>query len=141
MKKDLTVEEVQYVAHRLAKEMLEWDEPIPAFSTRAEHKLESCLAQPFITVGGKSAYPTMKGKAAILFYLMNKNHPFQNGNKRVAITTLLYFLSEHGKWLAIDNQELYNFAKFVAASPPQAKDGMVGIIEDFISRNIVKLSI
>ncbi len=129
----LSIEEVEYVAHSLARKLLQWDEPIPEFSTRNPNILESCINQPFLAIGGKSLYPSMKSKGAILFYLMIKNHPFQNGNKRVAITTLLYFLSENGKWLKIDNQELYNFAVFVAESPPRSKDGMIGIIEKFIT--------
>lgn len=133
IKRSLTIEEVEYVAHSLARQWLEWDEPIPEFSTRNPNILESCINQPFLVISKKNLYPSMKSKGAILFYLMIKNHPFQNGNKRVAITTLLYFLSEHGKWLKIDNQELYNFAVFVAESPPKSKDGMVGIIEKFIS--------
>jgi len=36
-------------------------------------------------------YPTLVSKASFLFYLMIKNHPFQNGNKRIAITTLFTF--------------------------------------------------
>ncbi|QQG42451.1 MAG: Fic family protein [Candidatus Giovannonibacteria bacterium] len=44
--------------------------------------LESCLATPFHSFGGKSAYKGLIGKASMLFYLLVKNHPFQNGNKR-----------------------------------------------------------
>ena len=49
-------------------------------------------------------------KAAILFYLLIKNHPFQNGNKRMAVTALFLFLYLNKKWLKVDNTELYNFA-------------------------------
>jgi death-on-curing protein len=53
---------------------------------------------------GKRLYPTLVATAAILFYLMIKNHPFQNGNKRIAITTLLTFLYNNNKWLRADIQ-------------------------------------
>lgn len=136
----LSIEEVEYVAHSLARKWMDWNEPIPEFSTRYPNSLESCIHQPFQKIGGKTLYPSMKSKGAILFYLMIKNHPFKNGNKRVAITTLLYFLSSHGKWLKIDNQELYNFARFVAESPPKSKDGMVTIVERFIEDYLADFS-
>ena len=83
-------------------------------------------------------YKGLVGKAAILFYLMIKNHPFSNGNKRVAVVTLLVFLSKNGKWLETDNQRLYNFAVWIAESPAQYKDEIVRIIQRFISKNLVE---
>ncbi|MDP1719176.1 MAG: Fic family protein, partial [bacterium] len=80
--KPLTIAEVEYIAHSLAKELMTWDEPIPDFGTRFPNVLESCLLTPFQRFGGKSAYSSFLKKASMLFYLMIKNHPFQNGNKR-----------------------------------------------------------
>lgn len=137
--KSLTIAEVEYVAFRLAKETMEWDEPIPSFETRFPNVLESCLAQPFQTFQRKHAYKGLINKAAILFYLMIKNHPFQNGNKRIAMTTLFYFLYKNKKWLRVDNQELYNFAKWVAESNPKLKDQTVAAIQKFIKTYLVKL--
>jgi len=74
----ITVKEVEYIAFRLAQEILSFDEPIPDFSTRFPNILESCLATPFQSFFQKSLYPTLISKASILFYLMIKNHPFQN---------------------------------------------------------------
>ena len=68
---------------------------------------------PFQKFGGKSLYPSLVSKSGILFYLMVKNHPFQNGNKRIAITTLLMFLSQNKKWLQADTQEFYNFTVWI----------------------------
>lgn len=135
----VTVEEVQYVAHRLAQELMGWGEPIPAFETRRGNILESCLQAPFQQIGGKFLYSDFKERAAILFYLMVKNHPFQNGNKRIAVVTLLHFLAKNDKWLNIDNQELYNFAKWVAESNSKLKDATVEAIQKFLELYIVKL--
>jgi death on curing protein len=132
----INILEVEHLAHRFAKETLDFDEPIPEFKTRFPHALESCLATPFQEFGGKSAYRGLIGKAAILFYLMIKNHPFQNGNKRVAMMTLLIFLHKNDKWLKVSNQEIYNFAVWVAQSPATLKDAVVGGIEDFLKRYI-----
>src|SRR4030042_5938316 len=107
--KSITLKEVEYIAFRLAKEHLSFDEPIPDFSTRFANVLESCIAMPFMKFDGKALYKSLTGRASILFYLMIKNHPFQNGNKRIAITTLLVLLYENKKWLRADAQSLYNF--------------------------------
>lgn len=137
MVKKLTLNEVKYVAHSLAKSRMDWDEPIPHFSTRYPNKLESCIATPFMTYAKKSLYRGLESKAAILFYLLVKNHPFQNGNKRIAVTTLLVFLMKNKKWLRVGTQEFYNFAVWVAESPSPLKDDTVKAVASFIRQNLV----
>ena len=133
----LTVAEVQYVAHELAKEFMTWNEPIPDFKTRYPQALERCLFSIGQTYNKKDLYPGLAKKASILFYLMVKNHPFQNGNKRIAVMTLIYFLYINGKWIKVDNQELYNFAKWVAESNPKVKDATVSAIESIVNNYII----
>jgi len=137
--KRLTILDVEYVAYSLAKETMIWSEPIPDFSTRYTNSLERCIEAPFQSFGGKQLYPGILKKSSILFYLMIKNHPFQNGNKRIAMTTLFYFLFQNEKWLRVDNQELYNFARWVAESNSKLKDDTVNAIETFLSSYMVDL--
>ena len=115
---------------------LSFDEPIPDFSTRFPNVLESCVVTPFQRFSGRALYPTLVTRASILFYLMIKNHPFQNGNKRIAITTLLTFLSGNGKWLKADTQELYNFTVWVAHSPSEFYEQVVQAIQKFIRNHL-----
>jgi len=133
--KKVHVMEVEYIAFTLAKELMTWNEPIPEFNTRFPEKLESCLFTPFQTFHRKSLYKGLIKKASIMFYLMNKNHPFQNGNKRIAITNLIYFLSKNGRWLSVSNNKLYEFSKSVAGSDPKNKDLVISEIEEFLDRN------
>lgn len=137
--KIITIAEVEYIVFSLARELMSWDEPIPDFSSRFSNILESCLLVPFQTFGGRKLYKGFIEKASVLFYLMIKNHPFQNGNKRIAMTTLFYFLYKNGKWLRVDNQELYNFAKWVAASNPKLKEPTIFAIQQFIKTYIINL--
>jgi len=137
--KTIHVKEVEYIAFRLAKEMLAFDEPIPDFSARYPNILESCLATPFQSFSKKSLYPGFLSKASILFYLLIKNHPFQNGNKRIAMTVLFVFLYKNKKWIKVDTQELYNFTIWVAQSPPRVKDETVKAIEKFLKAYMVDL--
>ncbi len=129
--------EVQYLAHSLATKWLGWDEPIPEFDTRPPHKLESCIETPFQTYAKKDLYPAFERKAAAIFYLMIKNHPFQNGNKRIAVTTLFCFLDKNSKWLSVGPQELYNMAIWVASSPAITKDQTIEAIEVFLKKYMV----
>ncbi|OGY99557.1 MAG: hypothetical protein A2945_02845 [Candidatus Liptonbacteria bacterium RIFCSPLOWO2_01_FULL_52_25] len=138
--KTITLVEIEYVAHSLAKELMTWNEPIPAFGSRFPNVLESCLVAPFQSFGEKPAYRGLTGKASILFYLLVKNHPFQNGNKRIAMTALFYFLYKNKKWLTVDNQELYNFAKWVAESNPRLKNETVRAVEKFIKTYLTEVS-
>lgn len=135
----IAISDVEYVAHRLARETMSWSEPIPDFSTRFTDALERCIEQPYQMFGGKRLYPGLIKKIAILFYLMIKNHPFQNGNKRIAMATLLYFLYVNKKWIKVDNQELYNFAKWIAESNSKLKDSTLNAIEVFLNTYILDL--
>ncbi len=136
MMRIITVADVEYLAFRLAKEHLSFNEPIPDFSTRFPNVLESCVVTPFQKFSGKALYPSLVAKASILFYLMIKNHPFQNGNKRIAITTLLVFLLGNGKWIKADTQELYNFTVWVAQSPAELNEQVVAAIQQFIRNHL-----
>ena len=136
--KIITARDVEHIIFILAREWLTFDEPIPDYSTRFPHILESCLLTPFQKFSRKSLYPSLVAKASILLYLMIKNHPFQNGNKRIALTTLLVFLHRNGKWLDVDKQEFYNFTVWVAQSPAELKDEVVMGIEKFIKSHLVK---
>jgi len=75
----------------------------------------------------------------MLFYLMIKNHPFENGNKRIAITTLFTFLFANNKWLVADIQEIYNFTVWIAQSPAQFKDEGVKAAEKFLRTHLKEI--
>lgn len=139
MIKNITLAEAEFVAHDLATRYLKWNEPIPSFDTRFPNILESCLLVPFQTFNKRPLYHGLTGKAAMLFYLMIKNHPFQNGNKRIAMTTVFYFLYKNKKWIRVDEQELYNVTLWVASSPPRLKHETVVAIKKFIDSYLVNL--
>lgn len=135
----VNLKEVEYIAFRTAHELMSFNEPIPDFETRLPNKLESCLAVPFQKFRSKDLYQGLIAKASILFYLMIKNHPFQNGNKRIAVTTLMVFLYKNKKWLKVDNQEFYNFAVWVAQSPANLKKEVLKAIEKFLNDYLVSI--
>ena len=69
--------------------------------------LESAVAQPRATFGGTELYPSLPEKAAALGYSLALNHPFIDGNKRVAHAALETFLVLNGHELtaAVDEAE------------------------------------
>ena len=137
--KTLTLKEVEYISFGLARDMLKFNEPIPDFSTRFPNILESCIAAPFQTFGKRSLYPDITAKAAVLFYLMIKNHPFQNGNRRIAMTTLFVFLHMNNKWIRVDTKELYSFTMWIAESNARLKLEAIKAIEKLIKLYMIDL--
>jgi len=140
--KSLNLSEVEYLAYHLSvftEENKEFKEPIPAFQTRFPKALESCLAVPFQRFQGKDLYKGLLPKASMLFYLMIKNHPFQNGNKRIAMAVLLIFLYKNRKWLKADNQELYNFVIWVTTSPGELKNEVTKGITKFLKSHLIDI--
>lgn len=58
--------------------------------------LKSSLAQPKMTFDGQDLYPTLAEKAATLAFSVINNHPFVDGNKRIAHALLETFLVLNG---------------------------------------------
>lgn len=97
------------------KSHLSKNEPIPELG-RDTARLESCLQSPFQTFLGFDLYRGFEGKAAILFYLLIKNHPLSNGNKRMACIALSYFAEKNKVDLNIPSSVMYKMAKDTASS-------------------------
>ena len=97
------------------------EEPIPVYNKKSLENIESCLKSPFQTFLMYDLYPTFKEKAAILFYLLIKNHPLQNGNKRLAVSVLVYFYSKNNIDFTLTEKELYDLAIHTAKSRNKEK--------------------
>ncbi len=135
--KKTSVAEIEYTAFALAKKLMTWDEPIPDFGTRFPNILESCIEMPFVQFSRKDLYRGLIGKASIVFYLLIKNHPFQNGNKRIAVMSLLYFLSKNNKWLKMNKVDLYNFALGVAKSKSTSREKVILQIQKTLKKHLI----
>lgn len=85
-------------------------------------------------------YPELEDKLSFLFYLMIKNHPFLNGNKRMAVTTLLVTLYGNNKWIKTSSMSLYKLAVEISKSDSTKKDDSINIIRNFIKDNLVDIS-
>jgi len=65
---------------------------------------------------GQEPYPDIFAKAAILIYLLIKNHPFVDGNKRTGLFALFEFLERNGFTINSPPEELYRFTLDIATS-------------------------
>lgn len=137
--KQVSIQEVEYVAYIAAKELMDYGEPLPDFKTRYAGRLESSLDAPFTYVNGKYVYWTLPHRAAIYFYSIIKNHPFENGNKRMAVMVLLVFLYLNKKWITITPDDLYVLAKNVANSQPQDREYTVNMLKATIKSHLTVL--
>jgi death-on-curing protein len=74
---------------------------------RDESLLESALNRPFATFDGIDLYPTAIEKATALFESLIINHPFMDGNKRIAYTLMEILLRVHGLQIVATQEEKY----------------------------------
>lgn len=101
-------------------------------------KLESILSAIYQTAFGQDVYPTLEEKAANLLYFVVKDHPFNDGCKRIAAALFLYFLDRNkalfnkdGKKI-ISNSALVAITLMVAESKPEEKALMINLILNFL---------
>jgi death-on-curing protein len=84
--------------------------------------LESALARPQATFGGGDLYPDLWSKAAALMHGLAQNHPFIDGNKRVALAATGIFLELNGYRLTASNDEAAAFTLDIAAGRVKVDD-------------------
>ena len=88
--------------------------------------------------GDQDLHPSVETKAANLLYLVVKDRPFLDGNKRSAAALFVYFLDKngllkHGGRLLVKGNALAAMTLMIALSDPSEKDAMVALVENFIA--------
>ena len=110
------------------------------FGNEKDESFKSSIGQIYQTFGGEELYPSIEEKAAMLLYLVTKNHSFSDGNKRIAATLFLWFLNENrilyrpdGSKRLPDNT-LVALTLMIAESRPDEKDIMVKVVVNLINQ-------
>lgn len=126
-----------FIHDYLTEFFVDKEDPISPPGVKSMGTIESAAARPQSTAGGQDAYPTVFLKAASLFHSIAGNHSFHNGNKRAALLSTLYFLSEHGYWVdRCDDDEMYEYTRKVAAHEiTENRNDEVPAIADWLERN------
>lgn len=109
------------------------------FANPKDNSFESSVNQIYQTFGGEDCYPTLEEKAAMLLYLITKNHSFSDGNKRIAASCFLYFLEKNGilyknNLPIIDNGTLFALTVLIAESNPKEMETMKQIVVSVLNR-------
>ena len=110
------------------------------FGNEKDDSFKSSIGQIYQTFGGEELYPSVEEKAAMLLYLVTKNHSFSDGNKRIAATLFLWFLNnnhilyrEDGSKRLADNT-LVALTLMIAESKTEEKDVMVKVVVNLINQ-------
>ena len=77
------------------------------FANEKDDSFKSSIGQIYQTFGGVELYPSIEEKAAMLLYLVTKNHSFSDGNKRIAATLFLWFMNNNGILYNPDGSKTY----------------------------------
>ena len=111
------------------------------FGNEKDDSFKSSIGQIYQTFGGEELYPSVEEKAAMLLYLVTKNHSFSDGNKRIAATLFLWFLNNNGILYREDGTKrladntLVALTLMVAESKTEEKDVMVKVVVNLINQN------
>lgn len=111
------------------------------FANEKDDSFKSSIGQIYQTFGGKELYPSVEEKAAMLLYLVVKNHSFSDGNKRIAAMLFLWFLNNNKVLYAEDGHKriadntLVALTLMIAESRTEEKDVMVKVVVNLINKD------
>lgn len=111
------------------------------FANEKDDSFKSSIGQIYQTFGGQDLYPSVEEKAAMLLYLVTKNHSFSDGNKRIAATLFLWFMAGNGILYNSDGTKriadntLVALTLMIAESRTEEKDVMVKVVVNLINKN------
>jgi len=124
----LVIEEKEYL-DVIEKMKAEFSSDV--FAVPKDKSFSSSVNQIYQTFDGKELYPTLEEKAAMLLYLITKNHSFSDGNKRIAASCFLYFLEKNemlDKLTMFDAGTLFALTLLIAESNPTEMETIKNIV-------------
>ena len=111
------------------------------FGNEKDESFKSSIGQIYQTFDGEELYPSVEEKAAMLLYLVTKNHSFSDGNKRIAATLFLWFMNNNGILYREDGSKriadntLVALTLMIAESRTEEKDIMVKVVVNLINKS------
>lgn len=111
------------------------------FANEKDDSFRSSIGQIYQTFGGEDLYPSVEEKAAMLLYLVVKNHSFSDGNKRIAAMLFLWFMEKNGILYSADGRKriadntLVALTLMIAESRTEEKDVMVKVVVNLINKD------
>ena len=111
------------------------------FANEKDNSFKSSIKQIYQTFDGIELYPSIEEKAAMLLYLVTKNHSFSDGNKRIAAMLFLWFMERNGILYRTDGSKriadntLVALTLMIAESRTEEKDIMVKVVVNLINQD------
>ena len=125
--------EVREAIDSLRRKLLERGEATDIFGHERGHGLAGILGAVQQSFGGQDVYPSIEEKAAHLLYFVIKDHPFTDGNKRIASFLFLLFLQSNQHRSMPDDKALVALTLLIASSAPEQKDLLVRLVVNLIT--------
>lgn len=135
----LEYEECQKIIRQIKTELVAKKEASDLFGNERDRSFSGIVSGLYQTFGGRELYPAIEDKAAHILYLIIKDHPFSDGNKRTGSFLFVYFLDKAGYLYKesgekkINDNALTALALLVAESDPKEKEMMIKIIKHLIA--------
>ncbi len=132
-------DEAAEIIQTLKKELIAKKEAGELFGVDASHRLKGILGNIYQTFGGKELYSSLEEKAAHLLYFIIKDHPFIDGNKRIASFLFVYFLDKNNYLYKANGEKKINdnaltaLALLIAVSNPDEKDKFIKLITNLLA--------
>ena len=139
-----TVQETNYPSledYWALVEMMRKEFDSAVFGKEKDQNFQSSIAQIGKGIGEEDFYPSLEEKAAMLLYLITKNHSFVDGNKRIAAGCFLLFLERNDMLFNSDgstilsNEALASLTLFIASSKPEEKETVKRLVISVLNRN------
>jgi len=136
----LKYEKVQDIVSELKKELIAKKEAGDLFGNERGGEFEGIIKTLYQTFGGKELYGSLEEKAAHILYLIIKDHPLSDGNKRTASFLFVYFLDKNNYLYRkngekkINDNALVALALLIAESDPKEKETLVKIVVNLIAQ-------
>ena len=111
------------------------------FAHEKDQSFKSSISTIYQTFDGIELYPSVEEKAAMLLYLVTKNHSFSDGNKRIAAMLFLWFMENNGILYRSNGEKriadntLVALTLMIAESHTEEKDSMVKVVVNLINQN------
>ncbi|MDH7604336.1 MAG: virulence protein RhuM/Fic/DOC family protein [Melioribacter sp.] len=135
----LTYEDANEVINQIKKELISKKEASDLFGKEVGDKFKGIFGNIYQTFSGNELYPSLEEKAAHLLYFIIKDHPFVDGNKRIASFLFIYFLNKNNFLYRdtgekkINDNALTTLALLIAVSDPNEKDKLIKIITNLLT--------
>lgn len=135
----LDAQNANEILSKLKQELIAKWEASELFAMDRNDGLGSIFGNIYQSFGDQELYPTTIHKAANLFYMIIKNHPFVDGNKRSAAFLFVRYLSQNDLLQdkngidKINKQTLVAITILIAISDPKEKEIMIKLIVNLIS--------